>query len=251
VYPGQTIKAYVSSAGGTKAALYLSYYGHDDEQTRVTADAETIGAETTLSMTVPADAHPVFEVGVTLPEGGTVAVDWLTWAGTPGVSFTRPGHRGTMWRRAFVNGADVFDSRVEPIRVIQNAGCGLLIQGTRDWQDYQVSADITPHLVETAGLAGRVQGMRRYYALQWRGGALQLVRMLDSEAVLASCDYDWSLGETRQLSLQLAGDDLIGLVDGKPQLRATDVALDCGGIALLVEGGRSATQSIQVQPVRD
>ena len=35
---------------------------------------------------------------------------------------------------------------VEPFRLIQNTGRGLLIQGNRDWRDIVVSADVTCHL---------------------------------------------------------------------------------------------------------
>jgi hypothetical protein len=105
-------------------------------------------------------------------------------------------------------------------------------------------------MVETTGLAGRVQGMRRYYALLWQGGQLKLIRMLNEETVLASCGYAWPFGETRQLSLKLDGSSITGLVDGEPLLSAEDTALDRGGIALLVEGGRTASQKIRLQPVK-
>ena len=246
VYPGQTIAAKVSSNSGANAALYLSYYGADDTPTQIVGDAQAINGETSLYLTVPADAHPVFEVGIALPAGGTVDVDWLTWEGAPNVTFSKPPHRGSMWRRAFVNGADIFDSWTESFRVVQNAGRGLLIQGTRDWRDYQVSADVTPHMVEVTGLAGRVQGMRRYYALLWRDGQLQLIRMLNEETILASCGHSWPFGETRQLSLRFDGNSITGLMDDETVLRAEDSALDRGGIALLVEGGRTASQQIRL-----
>ena len=52
---------------------------------------------------------------------------------------------------------------------MQNRGTGLLIQGAREWRDYTVTADVTPHLAEAVGLAARVQGLRRYYALELAG----------------------------------------------------------------------------------
>ena len=88
-----------------------------------------------------------------------------------------------MWRRAWVDGVDQYGSRwPEPYRLVQNHGTGLLIQGTRDWTDYRVSAPITPHLVASAGIGARVQGMRRYYALLLaEGGTVRLVKALDGE----------------------------------------------------------------------
>ena len=96
--------------------------------------------------------------------GGSVEIDHLTWDGVPEVVLDRP-EKGSMWRRAWVNGTDTFWSFAETYRVIHNQGRGMIMQGTRDWTDYAVEADVTPHLVTSAGLAARVQGMRRYYAL--------------------------------------------------------------------------------------
>ena len=66
-----------------------------------------------------------------------------------------------MWRRAWVNGASQFGGRdPETYRLVQNAGTGMVIQGTREWANYRVSADVTPHMVEAAGIAARVQGLQ-------------------------------------------------------------------------------------------
>ncbi len=255
VYPGQVITARLSSKTQSQACLYIRYYGENDEPQKATSTPQTISDESSLSFTVPTIAHPVFEIGLSLPNGGSLHVDALSWSGSPILSLSKPVHRGTMWRRAFVNGVDVFDSRRESMRIIQNNGTGLLIQGTRDWQNYQVSADITPHLAESVGLAGRVQGMRRYYAGKWhRAGEMQLVRMLDEPTVLASTPYDWTFGDTHELTLQFDGSLITVLVDGQPILTTDDkdyanTALDCGSVALLVEGGRSATQTLRVEPL--
>ena len=93
-------------------------------------------------------------------------LDYLTWHGPPVLSLTRPAHGDKMWRRAWVNGVDILDERgPAAFRLIQNAGRGLIIHGAREWTDYRVTADITPHMLKAGGIAARVQGMRRYYAL--------------------------------------------------------------------------------------
>jgi len=79
-----------------------------------------------------------------------------------------------------VNGVSRFDAWwPEPYRLIQNEGMGLLIQGTREWRDYQVRAAVTPHMATSAGIGARVQGLQRYYALllcQWEGTIGQSAR---------------------------------------------------------------------------
>ena len=98
-----------------------------------------------------------------------VLLDRLGWSGEPTVTFTRPTRGGAMWQRAWVDAVDRLDHADEPYRLIQNAGLGQLLQGTREWRDYRVSADVTPHLADAVGLAARVQGLERGYLLELVG----------------------------------------------------------------------------------
>jgi hypothetical protein len=99
-----------------------------------------------------------------------------------------------MWRWAWVDGMDQYNARwPEAFRLVQNQGRGLLMQGTREWTDYQVSAAITPHLVKTAGIAARVQGMRRFYALLLcEGNKVRLIKALDGDTLLMAAVLRWS-----------------------------------------------------------
>ena len=131
-----------------------------------------------------------------------------------------------MWRRAWVNAADYFGGAVfEPYRVVQDEGVGLVIQGTREWTDYRVSADVTPHMATSAGIAARVQGMRRYYALLLCRDAasgsttLRLVKVLDGTTVLAETDFAWTFGETYDLALEVVGATIRAYVDGSVAVR--------------------------------
>ena len=103
------------------------------------------------------------------------------------MTFRRPEIDGEMWRHAWINGIDQYEYRWrESFRVAQNEGRGLLITGTRDWTDYAVTSTVRPHLVKTGGIAARVQGMRRFYALLLCADqTVQLVKALDGDTVLA------------------------------------------------------------------
>ena len=102
-----------------------------------------------------------------------------------------------MWQRAWVDAVDRLDHADEPYRLIQNAGLGQLIQGTREWRDYRVSADVTPHLADAAGLAARVQGLERGYLLELVGRhRVRLVKRWDGETELASTAFAWEYGTT-------------------------------------------------------
>jgi hypothetical protein len=242
------------------ARLYLRYYGAEDRLER------RYGPEVTLT---PGESHllewaigetggaPIAEVGLELASevraDGVVYLDYLTWEGVPEVAFGRPEWGGTMWRRAWVDGVDHAGHWYpEPYRLIQDSGTGLLIQGTREWRDYRVSADVTPHMAKAAGIAARVQGMRRYYALLLSDSRkAQLVKALDGQRVLAEADLAWKFGETHDLALAVEGARLRGWVDGEQLFDLVDGErpLDTGGIALVCQEGRTATQVVRVAPI--
>ena len=263
IYPGQTIRASVSAdASNTtdiNVALYINYYGAKDEFTRLEAAPVSLkaGQSTELVWTLPElDGSPIAEVGFALGSGqkstGTVYVDYLTWDGEPNVVFKRPAHDGTLWRRAWVDGTDQTDTRwPETYRIVQNAGTGLLIQGTRDWKNYRVSADLTPHLARSAGIGIRVQGMRRYYGLLLSNeGTVNLVKALDGEKVLASKPYAWKFGQTYQLELAAKGNHIQGWINGElvVDVQDTDNPLESGAAALIISEGRSTTDKVTITP---
>ena len=260
---GQTVRAGVAADGGneTPAAcrLYIRTYGANDELVR------TYGPEATLE---PGASHefkwrigdtggtPIAEIGAEISSmqraDGTVYLDYLTWDGTPDVVLTRPAGGGTMWRRAWVDGVDDYSTwSPEAYRLVQNHGTGLLIQGTREWTDYRVSADVTPHLVTSAGVGARVQGLRRYYALLLcSDGKVRLVKALDGDTVLAEADFPWELDGTYDLSLEVVGSRLRAWIDGVQffEVDDTDRPLAGGAVALVCEEGRTATETVTVRP---
>ncbi len=250
VYPGQTLACRVAEGSG-RGCLFLRYYGENDAPVIVRGEGvDFTGSEAPLELVVPEEAAPVFEIGIEVDGAASLLVDWLRWDGEPSVTLSRPPHKGTMWRRAWVNGVDDFARWWEPYRLMQNQGRGLLIQGTRDWANYEVRADVTPHLASAAGIAARVQGMRRYYALLLVPGRLELRRVLGDETVLASCPLDWQLGERQQLALRVDGPRLTATLNGTEVLSAEDKALSSGAVALVIEEGRTATEAVTVVPLR-
>ena len=253
VYPGQIINGRISGSGS--ANLYLASYGGDDEVVISRGEpAQLNESGVTFSMPVPS-VQPVFEIGVELPEGGVVFLDYLSWSGEPEVTFRQPDtpkgkHPSAMWRRAWVNGVDELWTFAESFRLMQNEGRGLIVQGTRDWRNYTVTADVTPHMAKAAGIAARVQGMRRYYGLLiGHDKKVRIIKMVNEESILASADFNWSFGDTIELSLTVDGDKIIGVANGVEVLKTEDSTLACGGIALIAEEGRTATNSVRVNPV--
>jgi len=267
LFSGQTVRARLSAdaanATPVMCGLYLRFYGAGDCLERMPGPCVIFAPGDTHEFTwrIPdTGGAPIAEIGIEVSSDrradGAVYLDYLTWDGAPDVTLTRPAHTGTMWQRAWVNGVDQVQHGAESYRLIQNEGTGLLMQGTREWIDYRVTADVTPHLVKSAGIAVRVQGMRRYYALLlYRDGVeappqVRLVKMLDAPEVLAEVDFPWEFGETHELSLEVVEATLRAWVDGALLLTATDARSFVGGaVALICEEGRTATNVVRVQPV--
>jgi hypothetical protein len=191
-----------------------------------------------------------------------VYLDWLTWDGEPNVVLRRPAFadpargrgNGIMWLRAWVDGADHFEPWwPESFRVAQDEGRGLAIQGAREWHDYRVSAELTFHMAAAAGIAARVQGMKRYYALLLRGdGRVQLVKALDGDRVLAEAEAGATWGRDYRLALEVQGTHLRGWVDDRLlfDLDDTERPLTGGAIALVCEEGRAGADTITIAPAR-
>ncbi|HUF39143.1 MAG TPA: hypothetical protein VMN57_11510 [Anaerolineales bacterium] len=195
------------------------------------------------------------------PGPATVYLDYLTWDGTPHFRLQRPydpdttGPHPVMWKRAWVNGLDSGDGAFEwdhwpePFRLVQNAGRGLLITGTREWTDYRAEALMVPHMCRAGGLAVRVQGMRRYYALRLDSSSIRLIRAFEGrDEILAEAPAGWEMGRAYRVALQVAGSGLVGTVDDTIVLEAEDpeAMFTGGGIALFVEEGRIGCEEVVV-----
>jgi ADP-ribosylglycohydrolase len=266
LYPGQTIHARISIDETNNQTLslktYISAYGENDKLVQFySEECQFINSQEYLvEWKVPnyylLIGMPIAEVGFEFssndPTGVKFYLDYLTWEGCPAVAFKRPSHKGNAWRLAWTNAVDQFDSWVEPYRLIQNEGRGLLIQGCRDWKDYQVSADVTPHMVKSAGLAARIQGMRRYYAfLLCDDAKARLIKVKDQEVILAERDITWRLNEGANLSLRVEGNRLTAYWDGFLvfDIEDKDQPILEGAIGLVIEEGRTATQGVSVFPL--
>jgi hypothetical protein len=199
---------------------------------------------------------PIVQIGVSIsspePAAGVIYLDWLSWDGSPNVTFRRPDAQGQMWKRQWVNAADYFEDRIgEAFRVIQNRGQGLVITGTREWTDYTVQASLTPHLAKAFGLAVRVQGLERYYALLLSDqNTARLIKRLDGETVLAEQSFAWNFDQDYHLQITVQGNQILVTVNGTMLFNVEDVErpLSGGGIALVCEEGHIGTDEVSVLP---
>ena len=255
--PGQTLYAdFISvTAEPTTATLIIGVYDAKDKVQVVKGSSIKLSPSQTgtVEWLIPdLDGYPIAEVGfeVTGPETGAVRLDRLGWNGTPNVTFKQT--EGSTWKQQWICGMSDHCGWGEPFRVVQNEGTGLLMTGCREWTDYRVQTKLVPHLAESCGLAARVQGLKRYYALEVvRGGGARLVKALDGVTVLAELPFEWNLGDPIDLDLVVQGNRVIGTVNGILKLEFEDIQrpLVGGGIALVLTEGRMGTHEISIGPI--
>ena len=104
--------------------------------------------------------------------------------------------------------------------------------------------------MSAAGIAARVQGMRRYVALLLTAdGEALLVRVCDGETVLTRTPFAWRYGSTHSFSLRVNGARLQASIDGQPIFDVEDTGspLDGGGVALVCEEGRISCEAVSVR----
>ena len=182
---------------------------------------------------------------------GAVLVDYLRWDGPPSVVLRRPEGGGDFWRRAWVNGADLFTAGSgRSLRISQGRGEGLVAHGTRQWTDYEVNAGIVVHLCVYGGIALRVQGLRRYYGIRLtRDGKLQIVRVRDDvTCVLAETGFPLEFERMLAVTARVRGTAITATVDGV-SIGAVDGgahAFGDGGIGLFVKEGALSADAVRV-----
>lgn len=264
LYSGQRLTAGLSADAQNgepiTLRLYIRTYGDGDQLYRRYGPETALppGERADLTWRVP-DTHgsPIAEVGIAVSGSSeqslTAYLDLLTWEGSPDITLARPSAAQTMWRRAWVDAVDHFDAHwPEAYRAIQDQGRGIVSQGTPDWRDYRVSAQIASPLAQAIGLGVRVQGLRRYYALllDHHAGA-RLVKMRDTESILAETEYAWNFDTPYQIELEVCGSRLRAWINRALlfDVEDHDHPLTGGGIALLCEEGCLSTDVVRVVPV--
>lgn len=132
------------------------------------------------------------------------------------------------------------------------AGIGLIAQCARDWKDYGVAASIDLLVAQSWGLAARVQGRERYYALMFDrddGGRFRLVRW--RRPTIPRCRrLPVEFHRAYDLKLKVEGLELRAWIDGRLIFRVqepADGAVDGGGIGLIVDSG--STRAVHIGPL--
>jgi len=268
LYSGQVLRAGLSADRDAEACLFFQVYDANDRLVFVEAPPMSLaaGVYEEVSWQMPYTAgRPIAGIGLAYRGAGeaNIYLDHLTWSGTPELALTNPASGGdagdstgagpdTMWRRAWVDGLDLWQKTwPEPFRLVQNEGRGLLMQGTREWIDYELRATITPTLMSAGGIAIRAQGMRRYYALLLcDDGMARLIKAFDEDVVLGAAAHTWHEEQPYELRLQAQGALLRAWIDGRLFFEVEDDSLDGGAAAFVLQEGHMVSQGMTIGAVR-
>ncbi|MCL4509190.1 MAG: ADP-ribosylglycohydrolase family protein [Chloroflexi bacterium] len=219
-----------------------------------------------LRWTLPdGDGSPFCAVGLVLasqPQEGSLFIDWFTWSGPARVSWQPPIAQWPASIRSWVPARVSITPRDDALfHVVANEGRGLAITGQREWTDYTVVCALRPHMAEEAGLAVRVQGLERYYAVVLTAaGRVCVIKRFPGvsgpgcgENAVAAAPVEWILDRTYELTVTVMGNTLSASLDGRPVLSYSDGTeqLPRGAIALVACEGRVDIDAISVRPVVD
>lgn len=276
LYPGQQIRALVLPSigpAGSTAVVRIRVKAYDENDTLITVESDPVILKTKadLSWVVPASLEnkPIQQVGIAISaEGclyGTVWLDHLQWDGIPSMTLKRPfagseddqgveqAGSGSFWEKSWVSSVDKFHSRMGPsFFIAHDHGEGIITHGTRDWTDYQATAHkFTVNLGAPAGVAIRVRGLNRYYAVMFTwGDRVALIKARDEQRTeMTSSAFPWKLDAAYEVTIRAQGSTITAKV-GNLVLTATDTDYTGGGVGLVVTDGSLSTDSIDIGPIR-
>ncbi|ORY28942.1 ADP-ribosylation/Crystallin J1 [Naematelia encephala] len=271
VYTGQKVTASIRSgklSGPVEVRLRLKAFNSDDELVPIDSDAFVVlvpgdSRLHQLEWVLPeiVGSYPIGELGVVITSGdgraGQVWLDRLAWHGEPNLTVKRPatkalGKPNRFWDYQWVQGVDHWmPFSKSTIFIGQDRGEGIASYGTRDWANYRVTVkDVSVKIGGPCGVAVRVQGLRRYYALLFvPKGWVALVKVLDNQRIeLARAEFNWTVDEKYEVTLEAVGPSIKGSVGGV-RLEAQDSQLADGALGVVATDGAMSTGSIRVQPV--
>jgi ADP-ribosylglycohydrolase len=261
LYPGNIVRGRIiagaENSAPVRVAPFITYYGANDELYYLHGPALSVDPNAAQDFQWQIEdltGAPIAQFGLEVSSdnaaAGKLHIDYIDWSGTPTAVFRRPDHNGRMWLRTWINAVDHVGTRwASAFHLSQNRGTGLFIQGSRDWKNYLVQSAIVSDPAKSFGLAARVQGLTRYYALLLGPGqVLRLVLNYDGLKVLAEVPYNWNWSERYQFNLEVNGAMIIGFINGTELIRYQDAGttlLD-GGIALVCQEGLIMTDELKV-----
>ncbi|HEY3331068.1 MAG TPA: ADP-ribosylglycohydrolase family protein [Capsulimonadaceae bacterium] len=255
LFSGQTLRGTVTASAGATVRPYVRYYGPGDKSLIIdgpVVDVDASGLATVAWLIPDTQGQPIFQVGLdVLQNDGDVTLQSLTWDSAPNTSFAITNTSRTI-REQWICGIDQISAWTSAFALMQNSGRGVMSIGTKEWTDYRAEINADPHMVDELGVVARYQGMERYYALILnRDGKARLIKRYYGDTVLADTPFDIEFGKRYDISIEVAGDRVVGFVNGTELVSAVDASstLAGGGMGVLLTAGRAHLYTAKVSPL--
>jgi len=273
VYSGQKIKTQLISNSNKDIIinLFVKYWGEKDKLIKINSEDfffknnEIKNIEWNVPDTF---SNPIAQIGIVISSSekasGKLLINYLDIFGEPKITFKKPEHianpkrgvafetpfYGHMWKNNFVQAIDKWESRWrEPFRITQNIGRGVVFTGNDKWKNYSVSSKLNFHLVKSGGIIARVQGLKRYYALEVTSeNKLRIVKMYYDLQILKEVDFNFEFFKDYNFTLQVDNNHIKGYLDDKLiiEVQDTNNPLTSGGAGIVTEDGTMCTDEIRV-----
>jgi ADP-ribosylglycohydrolase len=267
LYGTQTLTATIRTFDGVipELCFYVIHYNGSGVLTKLRGEKISLrDGDTELRWQVPPTGGlPIQRLGIEISSEtrlrGRLAVLRMDWAGAPaafvmGSAYDlspkiSPFDTSSYWLKSFVSSALHFRPDVDTTFALSHPGDnGVVTIGTRDWQNYSVSARMTMDLHEYAGLVARARGHRRYYAAVLGDQTARIVCRMDSSVhVLASAPFLYAENQKLKLTLSVRGDLISFDIEGQEVVSATDARLASGGAGMVVAAGTIPVLGFAVQ----
>jgi ADP-ribosylglycohydrolase len=263
IYPGQRVRARLFLPAEAPDYLRAGLYVWDDnrgERHQATSQPLTPGRWHELEYLIPPlEGACLTEVGLALANiggeqwTGSLFLDSLHWEGTPNFAYdfrlARPEH-GAISQWTYLRGHWRLDGGA-----YHGSGGDVSesYSGDPSWDDYRLTARLTPLLGDAHNVNLRVQGALRSYAAGLaEGDRVVLYKKAGGYRPVAEAPFEWALGRSYEIVVVARGSHLEVALDGAPLLswRDEDAPYLRGQIGLSnFAGCRTAYEEVAVSPV--
>jgi len=257
IYGTQTLRAKLRAFGDDVPDVtpYIVYYDGDGVLAKRRGELVRLrSGVTSIEWQVPdVGGLPIHRVGLELSAdrriSGRLGLLEMDWKGAPkafvmGSAYElspriSPFDISSYWVKSFMSSARHFGPDVGSTFCLSHPSTnGIATTGSRDWDNYAVSSQLTLDLHKAAGLVARARGHRRYYAGRVTGGKAQIVRRRDDALeVLAEAPVDYAEHDTLEFSFAVNGDALEFRVGERAVVTASDTMYASGGAGFYIDEG--------------
>ena len=145
---------------------------------------------------------------------GRLYINSIHWSGSPIMTIAyEPKPRTIHNQYSWISTMDHIDSFVigDTLRVSNNKDYGIMVHGSDDWDNYQVTMPLLSNIKSDFGAVVRYRGLTRYYSIELtKANTLQLVRHhFGSITVIARTPFEWQVNTSYLFNISVNGDHFI------------------------------------------